>query len=538
MNARLCSLISLVFVLMLAACAPAAAPTPIAVEPQASAPREREVLPEPTQAPRQREPLPEPTQPAFTAPTASPAPTQAVPAPGGLPGENYHQDYGVNPIVDARRDHYSTFALDVDTASYTMTQRYVAEGGLPPIDAVRAEEFINAFDPGYAVPEDVAFSLYADGAPNPFTESGAYLLRFGVQGYSVSQRERLPLNLTFVIDVSGSMSMENRLGMVKDSLRLLIDRLDERDTVAVVVYGSNARVVLEPTNGYFHERIHRSIDRLRTEGSTNVEAGLRLGYAYALEMYNPNASNRVVLCSDGVANTGETAANALLDMIGGYVDEGISLVTFGFGMGNYNDVLLEQLANRGDGSYAYVNDMDEARRLFVEDLTSTLQVIAYDAKVQVDFNPDVVADYRLIGYENREVADQDFRDDTVDAGEIGAGLSATALYEVSLLPGSEGRIATVQLRWQDAGTREVREINGNFNTWDLAASFEDTDPHYQLAVVVGAFAEVLRASPYVYVSLDEVARYADRLCRELPQDGSVCEFADLAWKSARLLRSE
>jgi Ca-activated chloride channel family protein len=326
--------------------------------------------------------------------------------------------------------------------------------------------------------------------------------------------------------------------MVKDSLRLLVDRLDERDTVAVVVYGSNARAVLEPTNGYFHERINRSIDRLRTEGSTNLEAGLRLGYSYALEMYNPNASNRVVLCSDGVANTGQTTADALLSMIGGYVEEGINLVTFGFGMGNYNDVLLEQLADRGDGSYAYVNDMDEARRLFVEDLTSTLQVIAYDAKVQVDFNPDVVADYRLIGYENREVADQDFRNDSVDAGEIGAGLSATALYEITLLPGSEGRIATVQLRWQDAETREAREINGNFNTWELAASFDDTDPHYQLAVVVGTFAEVLRASPYVYVSLDELARYADRLSRQLLEDAAVSEFADLAWKSARLLRSE
>jgi Ca-activated chloride channel family protein len=525
MNARLFSAFSLICILMLAACAPAAAPTPIAVEPQATAPREREYRPEPTQVP---------DEPA----TASPAPTQAVAAPGGLPGENYHQDYGVNPIVDAGRDHYSTFALDVDTASYTMTQRYVDEGGLPPIDAVRAEEFINAFAPGYQAPEEAAFTLYADGAPTPFSESGAYLLRFGVQGYRVSESERRPLNLTFVIDVSGSMSMENRLEMVKDALRLLVDRLDERDTVAVVVYGSSAHAVLEPTNGYFHERITRSINRLRTEGSTNAEAGLRLGYSYALEMYNPQASNRVILCSDGVANTGATSADDLLEMIGGYVEEGISLVTFGFGMGNYNDVLLEQLADRGDGSYAYVNDMDEARRLFVEELTSTLQVIAYDAKVQVDFNPELVSSYRLIGYENREVADQDFRDDSVDAGEIGAGLSATALYEVYLVPEADGRIATVQLRWQDAETREVREMNGNFNTWDLAASFNDTDPHYQLAVVVGAFAEVLRASPYVEVSLDELTRYAERLSRQLPEDGEVSEFADLARKSARLMREE
>jgi len=524
MNTRLFSVFALICVLMLAACSPAATTTPIAMEPPATAPRQREYAPEPTRAPY------------YNPPTASPAATMAAPAPGGLPGENYHQDYGVNPIEDTWYDHLSTFALDVDTASYTMTRRYVSEGSLPPIDAVRAEEFINAFDSGYASLEEAAFSLFADGAPNPFAENGSYLVRFGVQGYSVSNRDRLPLNLTFVIDVSGSMSMENRLEMVKDSLRLLVDQLDERDTVAVVVYGENARAVLEPTNGAFPYEIMRSIDRLRTEGSTNAEAGLRLGYRYAMEMYNPSANNRVILCSDGVANTGTTSVDGLLEFIGGYVEEGVSLVTYGFGMGNYNDVLLEQLADRGDGSYAYIDDMDEARRLFVEELTSSLQVIAYDAKVQVDFNTDVVSNYRLIGYENREVADQDFRDDSVDAGEIGAGMSAMALYEVELVPGAEGRIATVQLRWQDADTRETREMNGNFNSWDLAASFEDADPHYQLAVVVGAFAEVLRASPYVGVSLNELSRDADRLARQIPDD-QVSEFADLVRQSARLMRS-
>ncbi|MBN1370340.1 MAG: von Willebrand factor type A domain-containing protein [Anaerolineaceae bacterium] len=524
MNNRLFSAIALICILMLAACSPAAAPTAIAMEPQATAPRQREYAPEPTRAP-------------YNPPTASPAATMAAPAPGNLPGENFHQDYGVNPTEDTWSDHLSTFALDVDTASYTLTKRYVSEGGLPPIDAVRAEEFINAFDSGYAAPEDVAFSLYADGAPNPFTESGTYLLRFGVQGYNVSKWERHPLNLTFVIDVSGSMSMENRLEMVKDSLRLLVDQLDERDTVAVVVYGSEARVVLEPTNGSDPEQITRVISRLRTEGSTNAEAGLRLGYRYAMGMYDPNANNRVILCSDGVANTGTTSVDGLLEFIGGYVEEGISLVTYGFGMGNYNDVLLEQLADRGDGSYAYIDDMDEARRLFVDELTASLQVIAYDAKVQVDFNSDVVSNYRLIGYENREVADQDFRDDSVDAGEIGAGMSAVALYEVELVPGAEGRMATVQLRWQDADTREAREINGNFNSWDLAASFEDADPYYRLAVVVGAFAEVLRASPYVQVGLNELSRHADRLARQIP-DEQVSEFADLVQQSARLMRSE
>jgi Ca-activated chloride channel family protein len=183
-----------------------------------------------------------------------------------------------------------------------------------------------------------------------------------------------------------------------------------------------------------------------------------------------------------------------------------------------------------------VDNIDEARRLFVDDLTATLQVIAYDAKAQVDFNTDVVAEYRLIGYENRAVADQDFRDDTVDAGEIGAGHSATALYQVKLVPGAEGRIATVQLRWQDAETREVREINGNFNTWDLYPSFEDSDPYYKLAVVVGAYAEVLRLSPYIYATLDDIAGYARQAARQLPENEQAQEFAELVQRAARIRR--
>jgi len=251
-----------------------------------------------------------------------------------------------------------------------------------------------------------------------------------------------------------------------------------------------------------------------------------------MQAYDPEASNRVVLCSDGVANTGETRPDALLDMVGGYVSEGIDLTTVGFGMGNFNDVLLEQLADRGNGNYAYVDDLDEAQRLFVDDLTSTLQVIAYDAKVQVDFNPEIVSEYRLVGYENRHIADQDFRDDSVDAGEIGAGHTAIAIYKVRLVPGAEGRIATVQLRWQDADTREVREINGNFNTWDMYPSYEESDPYYQLAVLVAAYAEVLRASTYADASLEDIAQMARRVARFLPEYDQAQEFADLARDAA------
>jgi Ca-activated chloride channel family protein len=512
MNTRL-MIFCTILTILLGACAPAATPQPVAQEPRYEAPPVER--PAPTQPPLVQEPA--------YAPTA---------APGG----NFYQDYGVNPSEQTRRDHLSTFALDVDTASYTVARRYINDGSLPPIEAVRAEEFVNAFEQGYTPPDSAAFTIYADGAPNPFRGDGSYYLRFGVQGYRVPEWERKPLALTFVIDISGSMKKENRLELVKDALRLLVRRLDERDSVTVVVYGTQARLALEPTPGSQVRTILRVIDGLHTEGSTNAEAGLRLGYEYAMYNYDPEASNRVVLCSDGVANTGETDANRLVEMVSGYVAEGIDLTTLGFGLGNFNDVLLERLADNGNGNYAYIDTLDEAERLFVDDLTSTLQVIAYDAKVQVDFNQDVVHKYRLIGYENREISDQDFRDDSVDAGEVGAGHTATAIYQVWLVPGAEGRIATIQLRWQDADTREIKEINGNFNSWDLYASFYDGDAYFQNAVLVGAFAEILRASPYTDANLEMVAQMADDVARRLPEELPVQEFADLAWQAARLQR--
>lgn len=515
-----CLISGMLFVLLAtcAACAPAAAPTAIAQEPakqaeEKPAAESLPISPRPTQAPRiiEEEPLQAP------------------------PVDNQFQDYGVNPETDARYDHLSTFALDVDTASYNVARRYINDGSLPPFDAVRVEEFVNSFDQGYAAPRENSFTIYADGAPAPrgFDDKGV-ILRFGVQGYQVDDFDRKPTVLTFVIDGSGSMAMENRMELLKRSLRLLVSRLDERDSVSIVVYSTTARTVLKPTRGNHHGQIINAIDELEPGGSTNAEAGLRLGYRHAQAAYESGANNRVVLCSDGVANVGNIDAGSILDYVQGYVDDGIYLTTVGFGMGNFNDVLLEQLADRGNGFYSYVDTLDEARELFVENLTSTLQVIAKDARVQVDFNNEVVESYRLLGYENRAVADQDFRDDSVDAGELGAGHAATALYLVHLKPGGEGRIATVQLRWQDPDSGEVREINGNFNSWDLATSYEESDPRYQLAVTVAEFAEILRESPYVDSSLDDLTWRSRELTRLLPEDDQVMEFADLVQQAARL----
>ncbi len=400
------------------------------------------------------------SEPVYATPSPLPTMTMSAPEPD-MPADNFFETYGVNPFVATEVDHLSTFALDVDTASYSVARRYVRDGQLPPAEAVRVEEFVNYFDQEYALPPEVAFAIYADGAPSPFYQVGSHILRIGIQGYDVADSERLPASLTFVVDVSGSMDRANRLGLVKESLHLLVNNLRPDDRVSIVVYGSDARVILEPTSGDDKRTLLDAIYALRPEGSTNAEAGLRLGYQMANAAYRNGGINRVILASDGVANVGVTNPDQLAAQIRNYADGGITLTTVGFGMDNFNDVLMEQLADQGDGNYAYVDTLDEAQKLFVEDLTSTLQTIAMDAKVQVDFNPEIVSQYRLIGYENRAIADQDFRNDAVDAGEIGAGHTVTALYALQLVPEKTGRIATVQLRWQDPATFQVQEINGN-----------------------------------------------------------------------------
>lgn len=471
----------------------------------------------------------------------APSPSEAMPAAEQAPGAMFFEEYGVNPFIDTEDDHLSTFALDVDTGSYTVARRYVQDGFLPPEEAVRVEEFVNYFDQGYEFPSEAeAFGIYVDGAPFPFSETERYeMLRVGIQGYAVPPEERKDVSLTFVIDVSGSMDMENRLELVKRSLELLVEQLRPADSVGIVVYGSEARVVLEPTSGEDKGTILEAIYRLQPEGATNAEGGLRLGYERANRAFKPGAINRVILCSDGVANVGQTGPEAILEVIGGYASEGITLTSIGFGMGNYNDVLMEQLADKGDGFYAYVDTLAEAERLFVHGLTGTLQTIAMDAKVQVDFDPEVVARYRLVGFENRAIADEQFRDDTVDAGEIGAGHSVTALYEVKLHPEAQGRIATVHLRWQEPETAEVVELSQGFYTEDLAERFTDADPHFQCAVVVAEYAEVLRGSYWAEGNtLAGVLEEAERVAELVPEDADVAEFVELVRQAARIAGRE
>ena len=433
----------------------------------------------------------------------------------------FFENYGTNPFIDTEDDHFSTFGMDVDTASYSVTRRYLRDGYLPPPESVRVEEFVNAFDYNYDPPSHEAFSLHIEGAPSKFGEGKRLqLLRIGIQGRVVPTENRKDAILTFVIDVSGSMAMENRLGLVKRALTLLVEQLRPGDEVGIVIYGSRAKVLLPHTGVEAREEILEAINSLAPEGATNAEEGLRMGYDLALKNARFGSINRVILCSDGVANVGETGSDAILREIRAHVEEGITLTTVGFGMGNFNDILMEQLANKGNGSYAYVDNLNEARRIFVENLTGTLQVIARDAKVQVEFNPQVVSRFRLLGYENRRLDHEDFRNDDADGGEIGSGHSVTALYEIKLHEGALGQLATVFIRHEDPDTRQVAEISEDIFAAELAAAFEEASPEFQLAAAIAEFAEILRDSFWAQEgSLETVHQVIEEILPQIHGEG-------------------
>jgi len=438
----------------------------------------------------------------------------------------------VRPFVDTARDPFSTFALDVDTASYSIAQQWLSEGQLPPAESVRVEEFINSFDYDYRAPGN-GLNVTADAGPSPFDKDNV-IVRLGVQAEEVRNSERPDASLTFVVDTSGSMDRDNRIGLVKIALERLVNELDRDDTVAIVTYSDGAEVLLEPTSIRDRDEILDAIDDLRTNGSTNLEAGLIRGYELASDSFIRNGINRVILASDGVANVGLTDPDGLVRLIRDDADRGIQLVTVGVGMGNYNDVTMETLADDGDGFYAYVNEVDEAERLFSDDLVSTLLTVAIDAKIQVEFDEDAVESYRLLGYENRAVLDRDFRNDDVDAGELGAGHQVTALYELKLRSGisTADRLGTVSMRWEDPSDGDVIETRLELAASILEDRWSDTDSDFRLAVTVAALAEVLRDSPFAGdIDLEDIAEEVDNL----GNSSSLAELADLV-DSARRLR--
>ena len=435
---------------------------------------------------------------------------------------------GINPYVDTNADNLSTFGLDVDTASYTVARGYVAQGVWPDSSSVRPEEWINYFDQGYASPETGAFAIHGDGGPNPFLSSGEVLLRVGVKARDVSSGRRPSAALTFVIDVSGSMDSGGRLELVKQSIAILVSQLRSDDRVAIVAFTTNAWVVLPSTSAADQERILDAIATLHPENNTNTEAGLRLGYQLERAQFVEGGIDRVVLATDGVANVGATDAATMLSEVGADSSaSGIQLVAIGVGMGNYNDALVEQLADKGQGFYAYVDTLDEARRIFVERLTTTLDTVALDAKAQVEFDPAAVAGYRLIGYEDRGLPDSSFRNPDATGGAIGAGHQVTALYALVLRPGESpnDRLATVSLRWTDPSTGRAQEIAQDVNRGDLARSFEATASNFKLDALVAATAEVLRNSPWIPgYGIRDLQGAASALQGQLPETTEVRDF--------------
>ncbi|MBN1817288.1 MAG: von Willebrand factor type A domain-containing protein [Sedimentisphaerales bacterium] len=487
--------------------------------------------------------------PAQPAPRSEPTPPAKQPmAHGGTTPPNsepadamFFRHYGVNAFIDTEDDPLSTFAIDVDTGSYTICRSYLRDGHIPPAEAVRVEEFVNYFDYAYPAPQEQAFAVFADAAQWTFGSGrkNSYLLRIGIKGQQVPSELRKPAILTFVIDVSGSMNRENRLGLVKQSLRILVDQLHPDDRIGIATYGSRGQKVMDHVSLRYRDHILSVIDRLKAGGSTFAEEGIRIGYEMAQKEFREGYINRVILCSDGVANVGKTGPQQILQTIQEGTKAGITLSALGFGMGNYNDTLLEQLGDKGNGHYAYIDTLGEAQRLFGESLTSILQVIARDVKVQVDFNPKVVRSYRLIGYENRDVPDDKFRDDRQDGGEIGAGHACTALYEIKLWDQPRHRLAEMHIRYKDPDTDETIEVVAGIGPEDFHEDFNTSPLDLQLATTIAEFAEILRKSPWAGgATLDSVQEKIEGIQNQWTGNKNIEELAGLIRQAIQLRKKE
>lgn len=472
-------------------------------------------------------------------PTPLPRPQSQTPQPQ-TPDAVTFVHSGVNPVVITAEDPRSTFALDVDTASYTVARAWVNEGLSPDPASVRVEEWVNYFDQRYPTPNENTFAVYSDGAPHALAGRDSFLLRIGIAARGIDE-VRAPLNLAFVVDTSGSMASGNRIDLVLETIASTVAALDERDMVSIVGYADRATTWLSPTPGDQLDKITAALAQLRPEGSTNAEAGLRLGYSLIDEMWQAGSDNRVVLLSDGVANVGTTDPDGLLTHIEQATDRDIHLIAVGVGFDNFNDHLLEQLADRGDGWYSYLDSMEEARSAFGANLDGLRAAVAHDARVQVVFDEDAVRSYRLIGFENRDLADKAFRSDGIDAGEVGAGHTVTALYELELEPGVHpgdgSSLATAHLRWVDPATGDVDEIDRHVTTDVLTSSFEGADAHYRLTAAVATTAEILRGSEYVAsADLAAISKAAGRAAAEIDSDQAAGFAALVAELSDRVGR--
>jgi Ca-activated chloride channel family protein len=421
-----------------------------------------------------------------------------------------------NPFLTAAQNPLSTFSVDVDTASYANVRRFLNSNQRPPKGAVRIEELVNYFRYDYPQPAGQdPFAATLEVATCPWQPEHR-LVRVGLKGREILRSQRGPSNLVFLVDVSGSMEPENKLPLVQECLRLLTDQLGPDDSVSIAVYAGASGCVLEPTHD--KEKVRAALARLKSGGSTNGAAGIQLAYDLAQRAFKKGGTNRVILCTDGDFNVGISSQDQLVAMIQDKAKTGIFLSVLGFGMGNLKDSMLEKLADKGNGNYGYIDSLTEGRRVFVEQMAGTLCTIAKDVKIQVEFNPAQVGAYRLIGYENRLLAKEDFNDDTKDAGEIGAGHTVTALYEIvpagkaALLAGTvdelkyagpkpeaeprpaSAELLTVKVRYKQPDGDVSTKLE--FPLTDTSTKWEQSSRDFRWAAAVAGFGMMLRESPH------------------------------------------
>lgn len=438
-------------------------------------------------------------------------------APNKLIDRENYGHFDDNPVKLAAEQPVSTFSIDVDTGAYANVRRFLNKGQIPPHDAVRVEELINYFSYHYPSSENqqTPFSVTTEMAPTPWNRH-TQLLHIGIKGDEQAKEALPPANLVFLIDVSGSMRSANKLELLKSSLKLLTKHLNADDRISIVVYAGASGIVLQPVAGNQHATIKTALERLNAGGSTNGADGIRLAYAMAEQAYIKGGINRVILATDGDFNVGMVNFEALINLVEEKRNTDISLTTLGFGTGNYNDHLMEQLADAGNGNYAYIDTINEAQKVLVDEMASTFNTIAKDVKIQVEFNPAVVAEYRLIGYENRLLRREDFNNDKIDAGEIGAGHTVTALYEIALV-GSQGtrndplrystskpresnktnEVALVRLRYKAPSGEHSELLEYPVNKHDAIKHIADSSDRFRFSAAVAAFGQALRGGDFI-----------------------------------------
>ncbi|WP_293932997.1 VWA domain-containing protein [Iodobacter sp.] len=426
--------------------------------------------------------------------------------------ENYSKQDEL-PVKVVAQEPVSTFSIDVDTASYANVRRILQAGQLPPKDAVRVEEMINYFP--YNYPNQASsrpFAVHTEIAPAPWGVD-KHLIRIGIKAQDITAAALPVANLVFLVDVSGSMNEPNKLPLLQASLKLLVDQLKAGDHVSLVTYASGTRVVLQPSAD--KNQIKRAIDQLRASGSTAGAAGIQLAYQMARQGFIKGGINRILLATDGDFNVGVTSIDALKEMVEKQREAGVSLSTLGFGTGNYNDALMEQVADIGNGNYHYIDTLNEGQKVLVDEISSTLAIVAKDVKIQVEFNPEQVKEYRLIGYENRQLKREDFNNDKVDAGDIGAGHTVTALYEVTFAGKggyleplryeakaapkiiSSDELGFLRLRYKAPDGHKSQLIEIPLQRRDVLNSFNQASNEFRFATAVAGFGQILRNGRYI-----------------------------------------